>query len=61
MRTAAPLAAAFLAAQAVARPAQETRPPAGPTVTNARIYTVDEAHPVADTLAVRGSTVQFVE
>ena len=61
MRTAALLAPAFLAAQAEARPAQETQPPPGPIVTNARIYTVDQAHPVADALAVRDSTVQPVE
>jgi len=29
-------------------------------VTNARIYTVDETHPVADAMAVRGGRVQFV-
>jgi predicted amidohydrolase YtcJ len=29
-------------------------------VTNARIYTVDEAHPLADAMAVRGGKVQFV-
>ena len=29
-------------------------------ITNARIYTVDEAHPVADAMAVRGGKVQFV-
>ncbi|HUQ81013.1 MAG TPA: amidohydrolase [Gemmatimonadaceae bacterium] len=34
--------------------------PADLIVTNARIYTVDEAHPLADAMAVRGGKVQFV-
>ena len=34
--------------------------PADLIVTNARIYTVDDARPVADAMAVRGGRVQFV-
>jgi len=45
---------AVLAAQ---QPAQQ---PADLIVTNARIYTVDESHPLADAMAIRGGKVQFV-
>src|SRR5574338_116537 len=34
--------------------------PADLILTNARIYTVDEAHPLADAMTVRGGKVQFV-
>jgi predicted amidohydrolase YtcJ len=34
--------------------------PADLIITNARIYTVDDAHPLADAMAVRGGKVQFV-
>ncbi len=34
--------------------------PADLILTNARIYTVDETHPIADAMAVRGGKVQFV-
>jgi predicted amidohydrolase YtcJ len=40
--------------------AAQTQQPADLIVTNARIYTVDEAHPLADAMAVRGGKVQFV-
>ena len=36
------------------------RQPADLIVTNARIYTVDETHPLAEAMAVRGGKVQFV-
>ena len=45
---------AMLAAQ---QPAQQ---PADLIITNARIYTVDESHPLAEAMAVRGGKVQFV-
>ncbi len=51
------LLAAFLAAPLAA---QQPAPPADLIVTNARIYTVDDAHPLADALAVRGGRVAFV-
>jgi hypothetical protein len=38
--------------------AAQTQQPADLIVTNARIYTVDEAHPLADAMAVRGGKVQ---
>ena len=38
----------------------QQQPPADLIVTNARIYTVDETHPLADAMAVRGGRVQFV-
>ncbi len=47
---AAPLAAPLAAQQA----------PADLIVTNARVYTVDETHPFAEAIAVRGGRVQFV-
>ncbi len=34
--------------------------PADLIVTNARIYTVDDAHPLADAMAVRGGKIMFV-
>ena len=40
--------------------AQQPQQPADLIVTNARIYTVDESHPLADAMAVRGGKVQFV-
>jgi predicted amidohydrolase YtcJ len=40
--------------------AAQQQQPADLIVTNARIYTVDEAHPLADAMAVRGGKVQFV-
>src|SRR5512138_1051602 len=40
--------------------AQQQQPPADLIVTNARIYTVDESHPLADAMAIRGGKVQFV-
>src|SRR3954471_5256060 len=39
---------------------QQQQQPADLIITNARIYTVDEAHPLADAMAVRGGRVQFV-
>jgi len=54
-----PLAAALLAAPALAqqRPAS---PAADLIVTNARIYTADDARPLAEVMAVRGGRVLFV-
>src|ERR1051325_11414994 len=43
-----------------AAPALAQRAPADLIVTNARIYTVDDAHPRASALAVRDGKVQFV-
>ena len=40
--------------------AAQQQQPADLIITNARIYTVDEAHPLADAMAVRGGKVQFV-
>jgi predicted amidohydrolase YtcJ len=40
--------------------AAQQQQPADLIITNARIYTVDETHPLADALAVRGGKVQFV-
>src|SRR3954470_9291352 len=60
MMTRLPLLAALsLAASPLAgqRPAPA---PADLIVTNARIYTVDDAHPLATALAVRDGRVQFV-
>ena len=42
------------------QPRSNNSRPADLIVTNARIYTVDEAHPLADAMAVRGGKVQFV-
>jgi predicted amidohydrolase YtcJ len=39
---------------------QQAPQPAELIVTNARIYTVDDARPIADAMAVRGGRVQFV-
>jgi len=44
----------------VAAQQQPQQQPADLIVTNARIYTVDESHPLADAMAVRGGKVQFV-
>ncbi len=38
----------------------QQKPTADLIVTNARVYTVDDAHPVADAIAVRGGRVLFV-
>ena len=40
--------------------AAQQQQPADLIITNARIYTVDEAHPLADAMAVRSGKVQFV-
>jgi len=40
--------------------AAQQQPPADLIITNARIYTVDETHPLADAMTVRGGKVQFV-
>jgi len=40
--------------------AAQQQQPADLIITNARIYTVDETHPLADAMAVRGGKVQFV-
>src|SRR3982750_2755688 len=47
-------------ALAAAQQPQQQQQPADLIVTNARIYTVDDAHPLADAMAVRGGKVQFV-
>src|SRR5690348_11613672 len=52
------LAVAFPFAFAAAQAPQQQ--PADLIVTNARIYTVDDAHPLADAMAIRGGKVQFV-
>jgi predicted amidohydrolase YtcJ len=44
----------------VAAQQQPQQQPADLIVSNARIYTVDESHPLADAMAVRGGKVQFV-
>ncbi len=51
---------AFLLFFVPATIAAQQSQPADLIVTNARIYTVDEAHPTADAMAVRGGKVQFV-
>jgi hypothetical protein len=43
-----------------ASPALAQQAPADLIVTNARVYTVDESHPIVDALAVRGGRVAFV-
>src|SRR5215471_18744914 len=40
--------------------AAQQQQPADLIITNARIYTVDETHPLADAMAIRGGKVQFV-
>jgi len=50
----------FLLIPALAAAQQQQQQPADLIVTNARIYTVDDAHPLADAMAVRGGKVQFV-
>jgi predicted amidohydrolase YtcJ len=52
------LAVAFPFAFAAAQAPQQQ--PADLIVTNARIYTVDDAHPLADAMAIRGGKVLFV-
>ena len=52
--------AAPLAAQRRAEPAAAPPRPADLVVTNARIYTVDDAHPLAQAMAVRDGRVLFV-
>jgi predicted amidohydrolase YtcJ len=47
-------------APSIARAQQPALPPAELIVTNARIYTVDDGHPMAQALAVRGGRVVFV-
>ena len=59
----AALAASLAAPLAAPLAAQQTVAPAAPAdliITNARIYTVDDAHPLADALVVRGGRVAFV-
>ena len=51
---------AFLFLLIPALAAAQQQQPADLIVTNARIYTVDETHPLADAMAVRGGKVQFV-
>jgi len=53
-------AAATLGSSLPARAQQSAPPPADLIVTNARIYTVDDAHPFVSALAVRQGKVQFV-
>ncbi len=55
VRIALTLAALPLAAQSPG-----SQPPADLIVTNARIYTVDDSHPVVEAFAVRGGRVAFV-
>lgn len=43
-----------------ASPALAQQAPADLIVTNARVYTADEAHPIVDALAVRGGRLAFV-
>lgn len=52
--------AATLGSSLPARAQQSAPPPADLIVTNARIYTVDDAHPFVSALAVRQGKVQFV-
>jgi hypothetical protein len=55
------LPTAALLAVGLQRPAAaQTAPAADLVVTNARIYTVDDAHPLAAAMAVRDGRVQFV-
>lgn len=58
MRTLQLLAATVVAIAPLA--AQQPAAAADLIITNARIYTVDEAHPLADALVVRGGRVAFV-
>jgi len=51
---------AFLVLLFPALAAAQQQQPADLIITNARIYTVDETHPLADAMAVRGGKVQFV-
>ncbi len=50
----------IFAALVVAAPVFAQQTPADLIVTNARIYTVDDAHPLAQAMAVRGGRVVFV-
>ncbi len=57
------LRTSLLAAAALAAPLLAQRPasqPADLIVTNARVYTVDDAHPLASALTVREGRIQFV-
>ena len=49
-----------IAALVVAAPVFAQQTPADLIVTNARIYTVDDAHPLAQAMAVRGGRIVFV-
>jgi predicted amidohydrolase YtcJ len=49
-----------LAASLLSTPLAAQQPPADLIVTHARIYTVDDSHPFASALAVRGGRVVFV-
>lgn len=60
MRIPPALAALALACLAPPATAQTPAAPADLVVRNARIYTVDEARPLADAMAVRGGRVLFV-
>lgn len=55
-----PLLSALLLLGATAGAQRVAPAPADLIVTNARIYTVDDAHPIASALAVRDGRVQFV-
>ena len=59
MRPASACHALHLLSFAAGAAAQQQQP-ADLIVTNARIYTVDDSHPLADAMAVRGGKVQFV-
>ena len=54
------LALLLLLVPVTAAAQQQQQQQADLIVTNARIYTVDEAHPLAEAMAVRGGKVQFV-
>jgi len=51
---------ALLVVPAVLAAQQPAQQPADLIITNARIYTVDESHPLAEAMAVRGGKVEFV-
>ena len=56
-----PTLAAFLLSAASILPAQRAAtPPADLIVTTARVYTVDDARPLASAIAVRDGRIQFV-
>ena len=54
------LSLALLALPVIAAAQAPQQQPADLIVTNARIYTVDDAHPLADAMTIRGGKVQFV-